>query len=334
MARVLLFAVLVALPASAGARLIEPPLADGLRAAQSIVVARVLAVGHDGEAVSARLGVLATLKGGVGATEIRVSSPPGLPERLLGGERWFPQGGRMIALITTSKDGWTLVPQRGRIELGDAEPTLAEIREFVGGYLRAIERSEADLEAVKTYLRSRAQLSDPLLRELVLRDLGPLLTKADLPFLSRIYSDPTQPEHSRRWAVTSTGVLEPDTVPPDLEALLEPGESVELRRAVLQAFGSRDDPAYLPLLARGLEDPDPDVRVAAVQGLGFPGAVPSLRDRFEREPDHGVRLAIVRRLATIPGAEALSAVQTILDQSSDETIHEAAQELLGLRGSP
>ena len=115
--------------------------------------------------------------------------------------------------------------------------------------------------------------------------------------------------------------------PATLARLLDPEESVELRRAAVQALAHRETPAHREALVRALDDADIDVRVATVRGLGAMSEVGALRERFAREPERAVRLAIVQELAANQTPEADAALGAMLQESSDPGFQAAANAI-------
>ena len=135
------------------------------------------------------------------------------------------------------------------------------------------------------------------------------------------------------WAIYQLLALRPPAYPDDLQRMLDPSESVRVRKAALQAFGAPRSPANLSLLRRGFEDPSPEVRRVAVEEAGLPEAVPFLRERFQSDPSHEVRLAIVRQLGEIATPAAIETLNAIHSQAAEDAVREEAERALATAGS-
>ena len=328
--RVLMLALLLAASATGQARVAWLPLSDGLLAADIVVVARVLEAKLESGSESAELRVLAVLKGELGEERIRVSAISGIPGRPSLADPQFRKGQRLLAFLAGTPVGLSLLPapHRGTLALGDDEPTLDEIRGLIAGYLEALRRSKA-----KLFLAGRVGVGDERLRSLVLGDLAPRLGPGDLTWLTGLFSDRSRPDPVRVWAVTQVGVIGPDRYPSEISNLLDSRESVALRRAVMAAYSGRKHPEDLPVIVRGLEDPDARVRHAAILAMGSPEAVSPLRDRFSREPELAVQLAIVRRLSVIASPDARVALRVILERASDPQLAKTTRRAIELAES-
>ena len=333
--RVLMLAGVLAASATAQARGAWLPLGEGLLAADTVVVARVLESKLESGGESAELRVLAVLKGALDEERIQVSATSGIPGRPSLADPQFRKGRRLLAFLTRTPAGLSLlpVPHRATLALGDDEPTLDEIRGLIAGYLEALRSAEAEPEAVKLFLASRVGVGEPRLRSLVLGDLAPRLGPGDLPWLTGLFSDRSRPDPVRVWAVTQVGVIGPAVFPAEISNLLDSRESFALRRAVMAAYSGRKHPEDLPVIVLGLEDPDARVRHAAILAMGSPEAVSPLRDRFSREPELAVKLAIVRRLAVIASPDARAALRAILEAASDPQLAKTTRRAIELAES-
>jgi predicted CXXCH cytochrome family protein len=113
-----------------------------------------------------------------------------------------------------------------------------------------------------------------------------------------------------------------------LAALAADGEAAGIVRATaLHLLARQPDPAALPAIREGLADPDPLVRLGAVEAVEPvpPGLRLALAERMLRDPVRGVRIEAGRILADVPpdlwGAGSRTALADALAE------HDAAQEI-------
>lgn len=111
--------------------------------------------------------------------------------------------------------------------------------------------------------------------------------------------------------------------------------SSAVRRAAAAALKSGAGPRTLKALLRLLEDPDRDVRIAAIDALGATkqtAAVTPLAARVERESDEQVLEKIVDALGVIGAPEAVEALLGLLDHTPRDSIRWSCINSLGKIG--
>lgn len=185
-----------------------------------------------------------------------------------------------------------------------------------------LELASGDAAALVSALQRGTALRSRELRRAVLGDLALRVRSVELPWLRRTIADRNAPEDLRQWAVAATASLDLPELPPELAALLDRDESVGLRQAALRAHGTRGGGAELDVLRRGLDDPDPGVRLAAVDAFATPAAVSLLARHFDAERAPEVRLAIVGRLGSAGTPAALDALRALRAGATDPSLRE------------
>ncbi len=114
--------------------------------------------------------------------------------------------------------------------------------------------------------------------------------------------------------------------------LLYKKESVSLRKKILETLGHIHDPKTIPEILRCFDDPNPEIKLAAVSALGkfqnlgkhfFTQAftqyrvVNSLRDLFERENSKEIRSAIIHVFANMHQADVVPFLIKTLDTADN-----------------
>ncbi len=112
---------------------------------------------------------------------------------------------------------------------------------------------------------------------------------------------------------------------------------VQKRHVAVRALGGLGRIAatdVLPVLGGALDDPEPRVRLLAVQSIGEAGvpAMPVLRDAL-RHRDAGVRAAAVQVIIAVPEQQpdAIAAIAGVLEDA-DSTVRTSAVQVLGSMG--
>ena len=299
-----------------------------LRAADLAVIVQVLQVEEEEGASIADLRVLESLMGGVKDERLRVRSMLRPGGQRLPMETYPERGETILALLSRSSSGEWRFLQNFRataVHLREGKSEESAAASLVRGYLPMVTSSAKDSEQLKGFLTQQIAIGNETLRTGVLFDLGELLKPQDVPFLASLFTDRARPEDVRVWAIYELIALRIPTYPDELQTMLDPSESVSLRKAALQAFGARRSPTDLPLLRRGFDDPSADVRRVAIEQAGLPEAVPLLQERYSRESSQEVRLAIVREFGEIGTASAITALDAIRSQAAEETVQRAAE---------
>lgn len=177
----------------------------------------------------------------------------------------------------------------GRIGLPIAYPRLVELLRDADPAVRALAAFglgllELDLEPA-TILATRARIAArltplvrdpaPVVKEQALWALGIHADPAATPAVAAVLGDTTQPPEVLQAALGAWWRLE-GASPEPAEVHLQ-SSSAAVRHAAVTALRRLRDPDALPALAGALQDPDPEVRAAAIQGV------------------HGAPVAVVRR---------------------------------------
>ena len=146
----------------------------------------------------------------------------------------------------------------------------------------------------------------------------------------------------RRAALDTLETLGPDAAPATaalVAALADRDKFVRWASArILGRLGPGEEEAVVPALALLLTDPDLDVRLAAIaaferMGPAAKAAAPDLR-RTLGSTDAELRVAAIRALACIGGAEASAAVPELIDAigDADVRVRQTAAQVLGKLG--
>ncbi len=232
------------------------------------------------------------------------------------------------ALTVTSrvKDGWTTVTVRQTLD--DSHPPYAlpvevEVGTEMGprtvtAWLEG-EDVEVSVEGIATYvafdprsgvLASVVHEQDPAMWEAQLRSEQPFAVLAAIDALA-------ETDHSA--ALLPLALAGP----------------IDLRLAVIRALGKQRVPATLVLLAA---DPDARVREAAITALGegvSTAAMPTIQERFSRDPNIDVRAAALGAMARLAPAQAVLAARSRLVPGSlgDDWLAARAADALGDHGT-
>jgi HEAT repeat protein len=134
----------------------------------------------------------------------------------------------------------------------------------------------------------------------------------------------------RSVAVWALGGIEPEVAISVLSRVLEDGDPDQVRTSAILGLRQSKGEA-VPALIRALEDKDPDMRIAAVEVLGWIGpevaeAVPVLIRVLEDDADPRVRESAAYELGYM-GSEAVPALTRALEDE-DPGVRSAAAEAL------
>lgn len=112
-------------------------------------------------------------------------------------------------------------------------------------------------------------------------------------------------------------------------------EDVAVRRGAAQEIGDLPVAVSAKLALLALADPDPEVRLAAVETamLRAPDRAAAIVVPWLSDADRRLRLAAARALALVPDDRAIAALGRVLSDPEAE-VREAAARALGLTGSP
>jgi len=146
--------------------------------------------------------------------------------------------------------------------------------------------------------------------------------------LLRVSENASRPLEVRQRAIEAVAPLTLSAVKTAIDAAYNSG-SDRLRISSLRAMGKSCDPSWLPCLLHELSSADADIRREAAEALGEieeQDAVPQLAELVYDDAEE-VRLATVRALSSIGGAEAVECLKLCLEDP-DATISQAAEEAL------
>jgi HEAT repeat protein len=134
----------------------------------------------------------------------------------------------------------------------------------------------------------------------------------------------------RGWAAYSLGLLEAKEALPLLMKAAEDPDDFFLRMSAVGALVAWRAPEALPLLARRLGDPIPDVRLMALDGIGKAGdrsATEAVRGRLA-DPEPEVRLRAVAAIVSIGDPRARAELEARRQQEHDPRVQQAIEDAL------
>lgn len=108
-----------------------------------------------------------------------------------------------------------------------------------------------------------------------------------------------------------------------------------IRRQVLRTLGVMNAPTARDLLKRGMQDPDPDVRIACCESWAHSGAAESvdmLTQAVTQDADPDVRLAAARCLGGVGDRRAVAALGVLLEDPNPAMQHRAVTALETITG--
>jgi HEAT repeat protein len=178
----------------------------------------------------------------------------------------------------------------------------------------------------------------PVVRAAAAQALGRMGAASDeavVAGLSRSLEDPD--DAVKLAAATAIGEIEPSS------RLLKPvvnlvhASDVHVRRAAIRALLEVDTSLWTPLLLPALEDPDTEVRQAAVAVLGESGSShvrTEIQKRFVQDQSPAVRAEAAYHMAEVGGSETRSVLQSAFEKDPDRGVKRWIEaELNSLRGS-
>jgi HEAT repeat protein len=196
------------------------------------------------------------------------------------------------------------------------------------------------------------QAIDPWLRCEAVRELAHANDTASVPLLIRLLETeppvalPTprpgatqqevmvirhrQARDVRAWAAYSLGLLEAKEALPLLLKAAEDSDDFFLRISAVGALVSWGAPEALPVLARRLGDPIPDVRLRALDGIAKAGdrsAVEGVRMRLA-DPQAEVRLYAVAAIVSIADGRTRADLEARRQQEADPRVQQAIERAL------
>ncbi len=224
-----------------------------------------------------------------------------------------------------------------KIALGDEEPELrsAALRglfEYEGrdliGVLADVLRNDPDTEV-------RREAAVALGRYALAAELGNLAGDNAAKVREVLFEsaeDLEEDEIVRGRAIEALGAMSGEETENLIESIYEE-DSMWLKIGAVDAMGRNCNPAWIPLLAREMENAAPEMRHAAAFAAGEIGeeeAIAQLKRMAVADPDREVQLAAVHSLGKIGGAQAKVALKAILfegEEGLEEAVQEAMQEI-------
>jgi HEAT repeat protein len=139
-----------------------------------------------------------------------------------------------------------------------------------------------------------------------------------------------QPLELRREAVKTLGIAgDPEDIAALASIARDTSAPIEVREAVIEAYlisGRQDE-----LFEIARSDPDPRIRLKAIEALGAMGALPSLRKLWATEKDPKIRGKLLESFGVAGDVETLAKAAR---ESSDPQIRRKAIEGLGISSGP
>lgn len=256
------------------------------------------------------------------------------------------------------QEAWPLIPHKRRRQIVQALAEIAEISveadfnavfrfclndedEYVR--TQAIEGlwEDEDTALIGPFIRLLKDDPSPMVRAAAATALGRFvlsgeledieatlaLTAQDALFIT-IHTYHESPEVRRR-AIESIAYSSAAEVDDIIEASYYDDEE-KMRVSAIFAMGRSANPRWRALILEELDNLNPEIRYEAARACGElqdVKAIPSLA-RLTEDPDREVQEAAIWALGNIGGEEARRILQTIVAESQDEALCEAAEEAL------
>ncbi len=200
-------------------------------------------------------------------------------------------------------DGADLIPRLGELLLEDTDPEVRrEAAVALGRYALAAEFER----------------------------LAPGDARAVKDALSETVEDTEEDEVVRARAIEALGAISGEDVRNLIESVYEESDSIWLRAGAVDAMGRSCDQGWLPLIAKEMESPAPQMRHAAAFAAGAIGdeeMVDPLMEMAANDPDREVQKVAVSALGEIGGQRAKVALRNLLFTGDDE-LREDIQEAI------
>jgi HEAT repeat protein len=222
----------------------------------------------------------------------------------------------------------------------DAEARILQIRQASGQTPQVDESANEDLKlmALSGLMNADPEKALPLIRQLLAGSGSPkmreramfVLAQSGRPEARQVLVDAAKssanPELQTQ-AIRNLGLFGGQEARQTLAEIYSTSQSVEARKAVLQAFMLGGDRGRLLDAAR--KETSPELRREAIQQLGVSGAREELWQLYQQEKDVQVRRAIINSLFICGGADRLGELAT---KETDPELRREAIEKLGLTG--
>lgn len=221
---------------------------------------------------------------------------------------------------------------RARVVDGAVLDLLAKVR---GGATAALVRVLEDNGAVEEAIRG-ARSRSATRRARSARVLGATRDREYAPLLARLLVD--RDRAVRTTAARALGVLgDPDYADVVLRSVRRRGATGGIPFYVVAdaLLGMGSD--VREAIRRGLDDPDPGVRLVAATVAsrgGMATVVPRIRQLLRGDPDARVRIAAAHALGAIGGADAIDDLAHAVEPGQPATLRSAAAQALGEIGAP
>lgn len=176
--------------------------------------------------------------------------------------------------------------------LSDAEPGVRRQAAFALGIL--------DGRSAVRELQNALQDGDAGVRAAAASALGKVGGSDDGRALVPLVTDSSSQVRQR--ALRSLGVLKTRAAGPALREVYENARGKDAGLGVLEALARIEDPAQEDLFRRLVQDPDPDKKRLAIEGLARiagPSMLPAFKKDYQRERDEGLRLALAFALTRL-----------------------------------
>jgi HEAT repeat protein len=141
--------------------------------------------------------------------------------------------------------------------------------------------------------------------------------------------DTEEDERVRARAIEALGAISGEETENLIESIYQE-DSMWLRVGAVDAMGRNCSEMWLPTVLREMENRAPEMRHAAAFAAGEIGdeaAIEPLRRAAVEDPDREVKLAAIHALGEIGGSRARVALQSILYQG-DDNLREAVEEAM------
>lgn len=311
---------------------VEPPAWVVERARAEAEALRVMLVEDDDPAVARALGIAATPS--AVETLVALVGPPRRSEAALTGLLAVPPDQRSSALMDSmgAADRDELITLLALLPPQTDPDRIRTLLPFLSHGDATVRAAAAEALGRAPAERTLPLLAAELDRQTVapevvraLGGLGALACGALLPLLE----DPAPAVRSA--AAEALGRCDDASVTDALAAALAREGDAPTRGSLLRALGRLGPDGHLHRLVEALEDPDPDVRLAAIEGLGTsrsPSAVAPLR-RMLRGPT-AETLAALQALGDLGLADAAPALEPFLSAPDPDQRRTAARAAIPL----
>lgn len=215
--------------------------------------------------------------------------------------------------------------------LGDPKPAVREAA-ILGA-------ADAGLHSLLPSMVELLADSEASVRREAARAIGVLGDRSVVPILIRAF--PNAPPGVRQAIAAAVSRLDRHAVGGLVDALMD-SDDIESKLALIRTLRRAPEPESAHALERLSDDPEPAVRAAAIEALGYGARFDASADhRVTRlvagalhDPDEAVRIAAVDAFARIKSDEAGRMLLTLLQEDPSATVRERAALAVGLCSVP